>query len=152
MTRVCVHELLLLRFCLYSTIFSCHLRRCTSCCCWFFIYLFLFLIIYLLAFVVETLIFFYNSLCTEQQHVETNLKATFAGISVFLCFQDGNKKYPCDKGDQINAASYIPYLGAECRDILLVVQVITVAGNSSHPLICVLIICAIETCWYFISH
>ncbi|XP_060676468.1 autophagy-related protein 2 isoform X1 [Ziziphus jujuba] len=60
---------------------------------------------------------------SEQQHVETNLKATFAGISVFLSFQDENKKYPCDKGDQINAASYIPHLGAECRDIQLGVQV-----------------------------
>ncbi|KAF3435392.1 hypothetical protein FNV43_RR22481 [Rhamnella rubrinervis] len=60
---------------------------------------------------------------SEQQHVETNLKATFSGISVFLSFQDENKKYPCDMDKQINAASYVPYLGAECRDILLVVKV-----------------------------
>lgn len=29
------------------------------------------------------------------------------------------------KGDQINVGSYVPYLGAECRDILLSMQVKT---------------------------
>ncbi|XP_062091472.1 autophagy-related protein 2 [Humulus lupulus] len=61
---------------------------------------------------------------SEQQHIETNLKANFAGVSVFLSFQDEDQKVIFrSKGDQINADSYIPYLGAECRDILLSMQV-----------------------------
>ncbi|PON69112.1 Autophagy-related protein [Parasponia andersonii] len=61
---------------------------------------------------------------SEQQHIETNLKANFAGVSVFLSFQDEDQKLMFQsKGDQINAGSYIPFLGAECRDILLSMQV-----------------------------
>uniref|UniRef100_A0A803NKV6 Autophagy-related protein 2 n=1 Tax=Cannabis sativa TaxID=3483 RepID=A0A803NKV6_CANSA len=59
---------------------------------------------------------------SEQQHIETNVKANFAGVSVFLSFQDEDKKFMF-KGYQINSGSYIPYLGAECRDILLSMQV-----------------------------
>lgn len=57
---------------------------------------------------------------SEQQHVETNLKATLAGISVVFSFQNENQTHFCDtKG----AHSAVLYLGAECRDILLVTQV-----------------------------
>lgn len=31
-------------------------------------------------------------------------------------------------GDQTSAGFYVPYLGAECQDILFVVQVIAVTG------------------------
>lgn len=65
-------------------------------------------------------------MCTEQQHVETNLKATLAGISVVFSFQNENRTHFCDtKG----AHSAVLYLGAECRDILLVMQVIPVLGE-----------------------
>ncbi|XP_048433003.1 autophagy-related protein 2 [Pyrus x bretschneideri] len=56
----------------------------------------------------------------EQQHVETNLKAALAGISVVFSFQDEKQTHFCDsKG----VDSDVLYLGAECRDILLVSQV-----------------------------
>ncbi|KAM1790718.1 hypothetical protein ACFX12_034755 [Malus domestica] len=56
----------------------------------------------------------------EQQHVETNLKAALAGISVVFSFQDEKQTHFCDnKG----VDSDVLYLGAECRDILLVTQV-----------------------------
>ncbi len=58
---------------------------------------------------------------TEQQHVETSVKATFAEISVVLSFHDEDQKHLCDpEVDQVN----VHYLGAECRDIVLRLQVI----------------------------
>ncbi|KAA8545884.1 hypothetical protein F0562_020665 [Nyssa sinensis] len=61
---------------------------------------------------------------TEQQHVETNLKATFAGISVFFSFLDEERKHLSDlKGDQMNVGSNVHYLGAKCKDMLLVLKV-----------------------------
>lgn len=61
---------------------------------------------------------------SEQQHVETNLKANFAGVSVFLSFQDEDEKFMFHgDGDQTSAGLYVPYLGAEYQDILFVVQV-----------------------------
>jgi hypothetical protein len=60
-------------------------------------------------------------LITEQQHVETSVKATFAEISVVLSFHDEDQKHLCDpEVDQVN----VHYLGAECRDIVLRLQVI----------------------------
>lgn len=70
---------------------------------------------------------------TEQQHVETNLKATFAGISVFLSFKDEKKTSLFDNGEQIRAAPFVPYIGAECRDIHLVVQVMILTGYLPSP-------------------
>lgn len=60
---------------------------------------------------------------SEQQHVQTNLKATFAGVSVLFSFYDEDQKDSCD---WTNVGSNFHYVGAECRDISLVVQVINV--------------------------
>ncbi|OMO74070.1 hypothetical protein CCACVL1_16949 [Corchorus capsularis] len=61
---------------------------------------------------------------SEQQHVQTNLRASFAGVSIMLSFHDEVWDHLCDlNGDKINTSSDIHYLGIECRDISLVVQV-----------------------------
>ncbi|XWS39960.1 hypothetical protein CRYUN_Cryun18bG0099200 [Craigia yunnanensis] len=61
---------------------------------------------------------------SEQHHVETNLKAAFAGISIVLSFHDEDQDHLYDlNGDVINNSSNIHYLGIECRDISLLVQV-----------------------------
>ncbi|KAJ4716330.1 autophagy-related protein 2-like [Melia azedarach] len=61
---------------------------------------------------------------SEQQHVQTNLKANFAGISIVFSFYDEEQKHLCDlNGNQMNGGSCVHYLGAECRGIFLVVQV-----------------------------
>ena len=66
---------------------------------------------------------------TEQQHVETNLKATIAGISVVFAFHDENQRHSCDLGGaQANVGSNVHYLGAECRDMLFILQVIILLG------------------------
>ncbi|KAK8626857.1 hypothetical protein V6N13_134487 [Hibiscus sabdariffa] len=57
---------------------------------------------------------------SEQQHVQTNLKADFAGISIVLSFHDEDLDHSCDL---IHARSSIHYLGIECRDISVLVQV-----------------------------
>ncbi|PPD78601.1 hypothetical protein GOBAR_DD24471 [Gossypium barbadense] len=56
----------------------------------------------------------------EQQHVQTNLKAAFAGISIVLSFHDEDLDLLCDL---IDLSSNIHYLGIECRDISVLVQV-----------------------------
>ncbi|KAG6711411.1 hypothetical protein I3842_05G052000 [Carya illinoinensis] len=57
---------------------------------------------------------------SEQQHVETIVKAAFAEISIILSFHDEAQKHLCDpEGDQVN----VHYLGAECRHIILHLQV-----------------------------
>ncbi|KAK6241046.1 Atg2/VPS13 [Theobroma cacao] len=61
---------------------------------------------------------------SEQQHVLTNLKAAIAGVSIVLSFHDEVwDRLSNLNGDQINISSNIHYLGMECRDISLVVQV-----------------------------
>ncbi|KAA8536189.1 hypothetical protein F0562_028667 [Nyssa sinensis] len=61
---------------------------------------------------------------TEQQHVQTNLRATVAEISVFFSFLDEDPKQLSDpKGDRMNAGSNVHYLGAKCKDMLLILQV-----------------------------
>ncbi|KAB1207098.1 Autophagy-related protein 2 [Morella rubra] len=56
----------------------------------------------------------------EQQHVETSVKAAFAKISVVLSFNNEDQSHLSDpEGDQVN----IHYLGAECKDISLCLQV-----------------------------
>ncbi|XVE49181.1 hypothetical protein DITRI_Ditri01bG0061700 [Diplodiscus trichospermus] len=57
---------------------------------------------------------------SEQQHVQTNLKAAFAGISILVSFHDEDQDNLCDL---INISSNLHYLGIECRDISLVMQV-----------------------------
>nr|CAN60185.1 hypothetical protein VITISV_022258 [Vitis vinifera] len=59
----------------------------------------------------------------EEQHVETNLKATIAGISIVFAFHDENQRHSCDLGGaQANVGSNVHYLGAECRDMLFISQ------------------------------
>ncbi|KAL5788358.1 hypothetical protein ACOSP7_005307 [Xanthoceras sorbifolium] len=61
---------------------------------------------------------------SEQQHVQTSLRASFAGISIVFSFYDEDQKHLYElKGDQISVGPRVHYLGAECRDIILVVQV-----------------------------
>ncbi|KAJ4963605.1 hypothetical protein NE237_023544 [Protea cynaroides] len=52
---------------------------------------------------------------SEQKHVETNLKATIAGISVILSFHDEEQKHVSDLKN-------VHYLGSKCGDVLLVLQ------------------------------
>ncbi|KAL6213423.1 hypothetical protein ACLB2K_012870 [Fragaria x ananassa] len=81
----------------------------------------------------------------EQQPVETNLKATLAGISVVFPFQDENQNDFCDTKGNLGSSSDVLYLSMESQDILLVMQVssrhmrfegimdhIEVANYSSH--------------------
>ncbi|XVE93352.1 hypothetical protein REPUB_Repub01dG0184500 [Reevesia pubescens] len=56
----------------------------------------------------------------QQQHVQTNFKAAFAGISIVLSFHDEDQDHLCDL---VNVSSNIHYLGIECRDTSLLVQV-----------------------------
>ncbi|KAF5727248.1 hypothetical protein HS088_TW22G00937 [Tripterygium wilfordii] len=61
---------------------------------------------------------------SEQQHVQTNLKATFAGLCITISFDDEDHKLPCgQKVNQMNNGSNLHYMGAECRDILVGLQV-----------------------------
>ncbi|KAK2991508.1 hypothetical protein RJ640_016543 [Escallonia rubra] len=61
---------------------------------------------------------------SEQKHVETNLKATIAGVSVLFSFVDEDHKNFCDpKGDQKNCRLYVHYIGATFKDMLFVLQV-----------------------------
>lgn len=76
----------------------------------------------------------FKYLCTEQQPVETNLKATLAGISVVFPSQDENQNHLCDTKIDLGSSSDVLYLCAECRDILLVMQVITVLWERLYLL------------------
>ncbi|KAM7252459.1 hypothetical protein ACFE04_024342 [Oxalis oulophora] len=61
---------------------------------------------------------------SEHQHVQTNLKATFAGISAVFFFHDDDKPQWSDLNGNLKSTSLgLHYLGAECRDIELVLQV-----------------------------
>lgn len=56
------------------------------------------------------------------------MKAAFAKISVVLSFHNEDQSHLSDpEGDQVN----IHYLGAECKDISLCLQVINVLGEYS---------------------
>ncbi|KAK7826810.1 autophagy-related protein 2 [Quercus suber] len=57
---------------------------------------------------------------TEQQHVETTVKAAFAEISVMLSFHDEDQKNLCDPEDDL---VNVHCLAAECRDIVLLLKV-----------------------------
>lgn len=72
---------------------------------------------------------------TEQQHVQTNLKATFAGISILFSFYDEDQQQSRDpKGDQIKVGFH--YVGAECKDIVLLMQVNLLGHLLSYTLEC----------------
>ncbi|KAJ6905952.1 autophagy-related protein 2-like isoform X1 [Populus alba x Populus x berolinensis] len=61
---------------------------------------------------------------SEDQHVQTTLKATLAGVSVLLSFQDEDQEYLCgQKSDQNTVGLEIRCLSAECKDIFVVLQV-----------------------------
>ncbi|KAJ6936770.1 hypothetical protein NC652_011455 [Populus alba x Populus x berolinensis] len=61
---------------------------------------------------------------SEDQHVQTNLKATLAGISILLSFQDDDQEdLYGQKSDQNTVDLEVHCLGAECKDIFVVLQV-----------------------------
>ncbi|XP_052734169.1 autophagy-related protein 2 isoform X7 [Vigna angularis] len=73
---------------------------------------------------------------SEQQHMETNFSATFAGVSVVLsCCVDEQKKFS-DTEIGHKDGLQIDYLGAECNDIVLALQVcpqgMTLDAKVSH--------------------
>ncbi|KAK7362652.1 hypothetical protein VNO77_04771 [Canavalia gladiata] len=73
---------------------------------------------------------------SEQKHVETNLRVTFAGLSVVLSFYDDEQNHFYDSKVGHKAGLQIDYLGAECNDIILALQVspqgTTLDGKVKH--------------------
>lgn len=69
------------------------------------------------------LILFYDIDQTEQQHVETNLRTTSAGISVVLSFFDEENNF-YDHKIWNTAGLQIDYLAAECHEIDVALRVI----------------------------
>ncbi|XP_061367133.1 autophagy-related protein 2 [Gastrolobium bilobum] len=59
---------------------------------------------------------------SEQQHVETNLRATFAGVSVILSFCDEQNHFYDPKINKM-VGLQIDYLGAECNEIVFSLEV-----------------------------
>lgn len=74
-----------------------------------------------------------NIICstwTEQQLVETNLKATLAGISVLFSLLDGDHEHSCDvESVGTNVGSRAHYLGAKFEDMVLVLQVLVTLSS-----------------------
>ncbi|KAJ4825810.1 hypothetical protein Tsubulata_039760 [Turnera subulata] len=61
---------------------------------------------------------------SEQQHVQTSLNATLAGISIILSFQDEHQEHRHElKGDQSTGGSGTHYLVAECKHIIVGLQI-----------------------------
>ncbi|KAK4784612.1 hypothetical protein SAY86_018980 [Trapa natans] len=61
---------------------------------------------------------------SEQQHVQTNLKATVAGISLILSFHDEDELHSSDlRCNQEKVDSYLHFLVLECYNIHLQLQV-----------------------------
>lgn len=95
--------------------------HCMICVCTYWVFI-----------MFKTMMFLPFHSSPEQQHVETNVKAAIAGISVVFAFHDENQRHSCDQcGDQANVGSYVHYLGAECRDMLFSSQVIIMLGVST---------------------
>ncbi|XP_027345674.1 autophagy-related protein 2 isoform X2 [Abrus precatorius] len=73
---------------------------------------------------------------SEQQHMETNLRATFAGVSVVLSFCDDEQNHSLDPKIGHKGGLQIDYLGAECNDIILALQAfpqgMTLDGKVKH--------------------
>ncbi|KAI9123609.1 hypothetical protein K1719_004909 [Acacia pycnantha] len=59
----------------------------------------------------------------EKQHVETNLRATFAGISVVLSFSEEEQLHCYGPSTDNVVGLHIDYLVADCNEILLSLQV-----------------------------
>lgn len=59
---------------------------------------------------------------SEQHHMETNLRATFSGVSVVLSFCDNEQScfYKSKIGNTVG--SQIDYLGAECSEIVVALK------------------------------
>lgn len=55
--------------------------------------------------------------------METNLRATFAGISVILPFCGDEQNHFCDPKTDNSVGSQIDYLGAECNEIVIALKV-----------------------------
>ncbi|XP_020210113.1 autophagy-related protein 2 [Cajanus cajan] len=72
----------------------------------------------------------------EQQHMETNLRATFAGISVVLSFCDDEQNHYSEPEIGQKVGLQIDYLGVECNDIVIALQIcpqgMTLDGNVKH--------------------
>lgn len=73
---------------------------------------------------------------SEQQHMETNLRATFAGIAVVLSFCDDEQNHFSDPEIGHKVGLQIDYLGAEFNDIVIALQVcsqdMTLDGKVKH--------------------
>lgn len=64
-----------------------------------------------------------NSL-TDQQHLETNIRATVAKVSLLFSFIDEEERHCCTvDADKGNAGFYVHYISASFQDLLLVLQV-----------------------------
>ncbi|XP_052191983.1 autophagy-related protein 2 [Diospyros lotus] len=75
---------------------------------------------------------------SEQQHVETNLKVTLAGISILYSLFDGDLQHSCGpKGDKTNVGSNVHYLGIKVQDMLLVLQVCPQETNFNATVECI---------------
>ncbi|KAL2344831.1 hypothetical protein Fmac_006116 [Flemingia macrophylla] len=72
---------------------------------------------------------------SEQQHMETNLRAAFAGISIVLSFCDEQNHYSEPEIGQ-KVGLQIDHLGAECDDIVIALQIcpqgMTLDGKVKH--------------------
>lgn len=61
---------------------------------------------------------------SDQQHLETNLRATIAKVSLLLSFIDEEERHHCTMdADKGNAGFYVHYINANFQDLLLVLQV-----------------------------
>lgn len=67
------------------------------------------------------LITFFLGFLAEQQHIQTDLRATIAGISIVLSFHDD--------GDQAHDVMDANYVAAECRGLFVAMQVMIVLGD-----------------------
>ncbi|XP_060168251.1 autophagy-related protein 2 isoform X1 [Lycium barbarum] len=61
---------------------------------------------------------------SDQQHLETNLRATVAKVSLLFSFIDEEERHRCTvDADKGNAGFYVHYISATFQDLLLVLQV-----------------------------
>lgn len=67
---------------------------------------------------------------TEQKHVETNLKANIAGVTLLFSFVDEDLEYLYN---QTKARPYVHYLGANFQNNLFMLQVLC-TDPPTHPL------------------
>ncbi|GKV37988.1 hypothetical protein SLEP1_g45946 [Rubroshorea leprosula] len=73
---------------------------------------------------------------SEQQHVETNLKATFARISIIFSLHDEDWNHMNDQNGQIHVGSNVHCLEAKCSEFFLAMQVcpqeLRLGGTMKH--------------------